>query len=365
MSALSLRGITKRFGATETVRGVDLDIADGEFVVFLGPSGCGKSTLLRMIAGLEAVSDGVILLAGRDVTASPPGDRDVAMVFQSYALYPHMTVAENLAFGLRMRGAPRADIQRKVDRAVAMLRLEPYLARKPGELSGGQCQRVAIGRALVREPKLFLLDEPLSNLDAELRTAMRVELAALHQELGKTMVYVTHDQVEAMTLAHRIVVMRDGRIEQAGSPLALYERPANRFVAGFLGSPAMNFLAADVAPSTAGRLGLAIAGGRASAIRDITWQDTQPACESAAAWTLGVRPEHWQRHDRAEDAALSATAAVVERLGATTHVHADFNGQRLCVALPADEDVRVGDALWLSPLPGKAHVFDASGKAVA
>ncbi|MGP1357600.1 ABC transporter ATP-binding protein, partial [Roseicyclus sp.] len=241
MSGLELRNVIKRYGATQVIHGVDLTIDHGEFCVFVGPSGCGKSTLLRMVAGLEETSEGRISIGGRDVTRLDPAERGVAMVFQTYALYPHMTVAENMGFGLKMTGHPKAEIAAKVAEASRVLKLDDYLDRKPKALSGGQRQRVAIGRAIVRGPEVFLFDEPLSNLDAELRVEMRVEIARLHQEIGATMIYVTHDQVEAMTLADKIVVLRAGRIEQVGRPLDLYNDPDNRFVAGFIGSPAMNF----------------------------------------------------------------------------------------------------------------------------
>ncbi len=245
MSGVTLNNVIKKYGATQVIHGIDLEIEDGEFCVFVGPSGCGKSTLLRMVAGLEETSEGKIEIGPRDVTHLDPSDRGVAMVFQTYALYPHMTVAENMGFGLKMNGHPKADVKAKVDEAARVLKLEPYLSRKPKALSGGQRQRVAIGRAIVRGPEVFLFDEPLSNLDAELRVEMRVEIARLHQEIGATMIYVTHDQVEAMTLADKIVVLRSGRVEQAGRPLELYNDPDNQFVAGFIGSPAMNFFDAN------------------------------------------------------------------------------------------------------------------------
>jgi lactose/L-arabinose transport system ATP-binding protein len=241
MSGLQLNDVIKRYGATQVIHGVDLEIEDGEFCVFVGPSGCGKSTLLRMVAGLEETTEGRIAIGGRDVTHLDPAERGVAMVFQTYALYPHMTVAENMGFGLKMTGHPKSEIDAKVAEASRVLKLDEYLSRKPKALSGGQRQRVAIGRAIVRGPDVFLFDEPLSNLDAELRVEMRVEIARLHNEIGATMIYVTHDQVEAMTLADKIVVLRAGRIEQVGKPLDLYNDPDNRFVAGFIGSPAMNF----------------------------------------------------------------------------------------------------------------------------
>ena len=246
MAGVSLRKVVKRFGAYEIIHGAELDVADGEFVVFVGPSGCGKSTLLRMIAGLETITEGEVSIGGKVVNDVEPADRGVAMVFQSYALYPHMTVEQNLSFGLRMTGHDKADIARRVKRSADILRIAELLKRKPRQLSGGQRQRVAIGRAIMREPQLFLFDEPLSNLDAELRVQMRVELARLHKELGVTMIYVTHDQTEAMTLADRIVVLNAGNIEQIGAPLDLYDDPANRFVAGFVGSPKMNFMAGRI-----------------------------------------------------------------------------------------------------------------------
>ncbi|HVO90626.1 MAG TPA: sn-glycerol-3-phosphate ABC transporter ATP-binding protein UgpC, partial [Casimicrobiaceae bacterium] len=242
MASLQLRSVVKRFGETTAIHGVDLDVPDGEFVVFVGPSGCGKSTLLRMIAGLESVSEGDVLIDGKRVNDVSAAQRGLAMVFQSYALYPHMTVHQNLAFGLENLRTPRAEVERKVNDAARMLKLDELLQRRPTQLSGGQRQRVAIGRAIVRSPSIFLFDEPLSNLDAELRVAMRAEITGLHQRLRTTMIYVTHDQVEAMTMADRIVVLRGGRVEQTGTPLELYNRPANRFVAGFIGSPQMNFL---------------------------------------------------------------------------------------------------------------------------
>ena len=245
MSGVTLNNVIKKYGATQVIHGIDLEIEDGEFCVFVGPSGCGKSTLLRMVAGLEETTEGKINIGARDVTHLDPSERGVAMVFQTYALYPHMTVAENMGFGLKMNGHPKADVKAKVDEAARVLKLEPYLSRKPKALSGGQRQRVAIGRAIVRGPEVFLFDEPLSNLDAELRVEMRVEIARLHQEIGATMIYVTHDQVEAMTLADKIVVLRSGRVEQAGRPLELYNDPDNQFVAGFIGSPAMNFFDAN------------------------------------------------------------------------------------------------------------------------
>lgn len=344
-SALSLRAVKKNFGDVSIIRGVDLDIAAGELVVFVGPSGCGKSTLLRMIAGLESVSSGSIHIAGRDVTAQPPSARQVAMVFQSYALYPHMTVHENLTFGMRMRGVAKSVIEEKVKMAVTMLRLEPYLDRKPGALSGGQAQRVAIGRALVQEPQIFLFDEPLSNLDAELRLKTRVELAALHQQLGRTMIYVTHDQVEAMTLADKIVVLRDGSIEQVGSPMDLYRAPANTFVAGFIGSPAMNILAARF-------------DGDVAVLGNGTRVDLPRAIASGPG-SLGIRPEH-MRID--PNGAISARVNVIERLGATSYVYVEALGQTLCIECRGDVSASPNDDVRVAIDVAHLHCFDAGGK---
>jgi ABC-type sugar transport system ATPase subunit len=338
MSTLELQGIHKSFGAVATLRGIDLAIADGEFLVFVGPSGCGKSTLLRIAAGLESASRGQVLIDGQDCTDAPPSQRRMAMVFQSYALYPHMTVRQNLSFGMRMRGEPRAAIEGKLERAIEMLQLAPYLERKPGELSGGQCQRVAIGRAIVQEPGAFLFDEPLSNLDAELRLRMRLEIAALHRSLKTTMVYVTHDQVEAMTLAQRIVVLRDGRIEQVGTPMALYDEPANTFVAGFIGSPAMNLL-----PPRAG------AGTGAAEL-------------PAATAQIGIRPEHLQLRD---DGAWAMDLQAIERLGASTFLHGTLDGAALCCEHRGELQAAPGGRVRVSPSPGKVHAFDAQGRRLA
>jgi ABC-type sugar transport system ATPase subunit len=331
MTTLELRGLRKRFGSTEVLHGIDLDVAEGEFVVFVGPSGCGKSTLLRCIAGLDAITAGVVRIDGRDMTHAHPSERQLAMVFQSYALYPHMTVAQNLSFGMRMRGLAKPVVAQKMARAVSTLQLEPYLDRKPGQLSGGQCQRVAIGRALVQEPRVFLFDEPLSNLDAELRLHMRVELATLHRELGRSMIYVTHDQVEAMTLADRIVVLRNGRIEQVGPPMELYANPVNAFVAGFIGSPAMNLLPVDAVPGA-------------------------PVCAQ-----VGVRPEHWLIDAPNSPGCLLARVSMVERLGASSYVYAETAWGRVCALLPAGSPAHSGDAIGLRPQPGWFYAFDAAG----
>jgi len=352
MSSLQLRGIRKRFGDIETIHGIDLDIAAGEFVVFVGPSGCGKSTLLRMIAGLEDVTEGSIRIGDRDVTHAAPSARHVAMVFQSYALYPHMTVQENLTFGMRMRGVAKDIIAEKVNMAVEMLRLQPYLERKPAQLSGGQAQRVAIGRALVQDPEVFLFDEPLSNLDAELRLKTRVEIAALHKRLGKTMIYVTHDQVEAMTLADKIVVLRDGVIEQVGKPLELYNQPANMFVAGFIGSPAMNFLPATLEVNDAGCVAVLSPGTQ------LSHTSTNVAVGRA---TIGIRPEHFRLD---HGGPLRGSVITVERLGATAYVYADCAGQTICVEVRDSATVNAGDEIGLNVEATLVHVFDEAGRRV-
>ncbi|THD85728.1 sn-glycerol-3-phosphate ABC transporter ATP-binding protein UgpC [Aliigemmobacter aestuarii] len=306
MSGVTLDRVTKRFGEAQVIHGVDLTIEHGEFCVFVGPSGCGKSTLLRMVAGLEETSDGTIRIGARDVTQVDPSERGVAMVFQTYALYPHMTVAENMGFGLKMTGHPKTEIDRKVAEAARILRLDSLLARKPKALSGGQRQRVAIGRAIVRGPEVFLFDEPLSNLDAELRVEMRVEIARLHKEIGATMIYVTHDQVEAMTLADKIVVLRSGRVEQVGRPLDLYRDPDNRFVAGFIGSPSMNFLEGTV--EKAGRV---LVPGLASSI------DTGAALPGAGAQVVaGIRPQNLRLVEGA-----THRVEMTEALGGVSFVH--------------------------------------------
>lgn len=318
MAQLQLRGVNKSFGAVSVIHDVNLDIGDGEFVVFVGPSGCGKSTLLRTISGLEEPTSGQVLIGGEDVTDYDPAERGVAMVFQSYALYPHMTVEQNLGFGLKMGGMPRDQVAARVNAAARTLEIEDLMGRKPRQLSGGQRQRVAIGRAIVREPKAFLFDEPLSNLDAELRVQMRIEIAKLHQHLGATMVYVTHDQVEAMTLADRIVVLRAGRVEQQGSPIELYDDPDNVFVAGFIGSPRMNFLDATVE---------AVAGRE---VRVRLAQFGQPTLSLKARGdgarvgdkvVVGIRPEHFVEPEGAP-AKLAAQAQVVEQLGGVSYVYA-------------------------------------------
>ncbi len=344
MTGVTLKGAIKRYGQTQVIHGIDLEIEDGEFCVFVGPSGCGKSTLLRMIAGLEETTEGEIRIGQRDVTHMDPAKRGVAMVFQTYALYPHMTVAENMGFGLRMNGVPKAEIDKKVAEASEILKLEPYLKRKPKALSGGQRQRVAIGRAIVRGPEVFLFDEPLSNLDAELRVEMRVEIARLHQEIGATMIYVTHDQVEAMTMADKIVVLRDGRIEQVGAPMDLYRDPDNRFVAGFIGSPAMNFLECDVVEGT---------------VRHPALTDSIPVTKGVPADAqkviLGIRPEHIMV-DRSGD---TCTVDLTEALGGVSYSYLlTPNGDKLIVEERDDQRSTSGDRLGISVRPERAMLFD-------
>ncbi|MFN3723758.1 MAG: ABC transporter ATP-binding protein [Paracoccaceae bacterium] len=328
MGALDLKSVTKAFGKTEVIKGVDLEVAEGEFCVFVGPSGCGKSTLLRIIAGLEDASGGDILLDGKRVNDVSPAKRELAMVFQSYALYPHLTVRDNMGLALKQAGVAKSDVAKATDKAAAMLSLEQLMARRPAELSGGQRQRVAIGRAIVRTPKLFLFDEPLSNLDAALRVATRIEIARLHRELGATMIYVTHDQVEAMTLADKIVVLRDGRVEQIGSPMHLYNDPDNTFVAGFIGSPQMNFLKSAV-------LGL-------------------------PGETTGVRPEHLRI---SSEGSIQGTVSHVEKLGGETlvYIRAEPHGL-LTVRLFGQHEFEVDRIVHLQIEPSRAFVFDAVGK---
>ncbi len=356
MAELSLRGIVKSYGDLEIIHGVDLDIKHGEFVVFVGPSGCGKSTLLRMIAGLEQISGGELRIDGQRVNETPPAKREIAMVFQSYALYPHMTVYKNLAFGLETAGLPHATIDARVKRAAEMLKITDYLARKPKALSGGQRQRVAIGRAIVREPKLFLFDEPLSNLDAELRVQMRVELSKLHADLAATMIYVTHDQVEAMTMADRIVVLQQGRIEQAGSPLDLYNHPANQFVAGFIGSPKMNFLSGVLAAASQQSLRIDLSGGGAVEV------PMPPGPLSVGeALTLGIRPEHVVT----ADGGLPFAVTLTEQLGGNTVVYGTLaGGQSLVAQLMGQAAVKRGETLSVTLPPQCCHVFDGRGRAI-
>ncbi|APX89919.1 sugar ABC transporter ATP-binding protein [Brevirhabdus pacifica] len=334
MGQITLEKVTKSFGDVEVIPPLDLTIQDGEFTVFVGPSGCGKSTLLRLIAGLEDISGGTISIDGQDATSIPPAKRGLAMVFQSYALYPHMSVRKNIAFPMRMAGLPKDEQDRRIAQAAEALNLTDYLDRRPGQLSGGQRQRVAIGRAIVREPSAFLFDEPLSNLDAALRVGMRLEISELHKRLATTMIYVTHDQVEAMTMADRIVVLRAGHIEQVGSPLELYRSPRNTFVAGFIGSPRMNF----------------IEGAAAQAL---------------GAHTIGIRPEHIDV--AAQDAPWQGTVGVAEHLGSDTffHVHGTGLAETLTVRAPGEVSFRHGDRIGLAPRTQEFHRFDAEGLRIA
>jgi multiple sugar transport system ATP-binding protein len=342
MAQVAIRDISKAFGAVQILHGVSVDIADGEFVVLVGPSGCGKSTLLRMVAGLEAVTGGAIFIGDRMVNHLPPGKRDIAMVFQNYALYPHKTVAQNMAFALKLRGADRAVIAERVRRAAEILDLGPYLDRYPRQLSGGQRQRVAMGRAIVRDPKVFLFDEPLSNLDAKLRVQMRAEIKELHQRLKTTTIYVTHDQIEAMTMADKIVVMQAGRIEQMGAPLELFDRPANVFVAGFIGSPSMNILKGKVEGGsvTVDGASLPFSGSR--------------AVSEGQEVLYGVRPEHFEI---AEDG-LPARISVVEPTGSETTVVLRFGESEIVALFRERHDFKPGDTLHLKPRKDLVHLFD-------
>jgi multiple sugar transport system ATP-binding protein len=351
MASVELSRVRKSFGRHEVIHGVDISIADGEFVVLVGPSGCGKSTLLRMIAGLEEITSGEIRIGAKLVNGLPPKARDIAMVFQNYALYPHMTVFENMAFSMKLAGRSAREIDAQVDQAARILGLTEYLQRYPRQLSGGQRQRVAMGRCIVRDPQVFLFDEPLSNLDAKLRVQMRTEIKELHQRLKTTSVYVTHDQIEAMTMADRIVVMNGGNVEQIGAPLALYDAPANLFVAGFIGSPAMNLFPGRLA-TDAGLRSVRLADGS---------ELPAPACSEADGRdvVLGVRPEHFALNG----AGVSAQVVVVEPTGADTQVYCTLCGHAATVVSRERHEFRPGDSIKLQPAPGKSYLFDpASGK---
>ena len=351
MGAVSINNVRKNYGSMEVLHGVSVDIADGEFVILVGPSGCGKSTLLRMIAGLEEITAGEISIAGRVVNNLPPKERDIAMVFQSYALYPHMTVEQNMGFSLRLAHVDKEETRKRVANAASILGLEPYLKRYPRHLSGGQRQRVAMGRAIVRDPAVFLFDEPLSNLDAKLRVQMRSEIKQNHMRLGTTTVYVTHDQIEAMTMADRIVVMHDGIIEQIGSPLELYDRPANLFVAGFIGSPAMNMIAGKMEGNTF----VADEGTRV----DLA---SAPAGSAGRPVTMGVRPEHFSLDPNG----LPAEILTVEPTGSETQVVARFAGQEIMGAFRERITAQPGETLRIRPQPGAVHLFDTqSGQRIA
>ncbi|MCB8821387.1 ABC transporter ATP-binding protein [Microvirga rosea] len=354
MANVSIRNIRKSFGPVAIIKGVNVDIEDGEFVILVGPSGCGKSTLLRMIAGLEDITDGEIRIGPRVVNDVPPKDRDIAMVFQSYALYPHMTVAENMAFSLKLKGASQAEQKKRIQDAASSLGLLPLLDRYPRQLSGGQRQRVAMGRAIVRDPQVFLFDEPLSNLDAKLRVQMRTEIKELHQRLKTTTVYVTHDQIEAMTMADKIVVMHDGIVEQIGAPLDLYDRPANLFVAGFIGSPAMNFL-----DGTLEEGGLRLPSGALLPL------DRRPPLQAGAKATYGVRPEHLEIVAAGTAGTIPATVAVVEPTGSDTTVIVKAEGGNLTVVVRDRVSLKPSDPVGLKPMARQTHLFDEHGQRVA
>ena len=357
-ASISLKQIVKRYGDLEVVHGVDLDIEPGEFVVFVGPSGCGKSTLLRMIAGLEPISGGTLLIDGQPMNEVPAAKRGIAMVFQSYALYPHMSVYQNLAFGLETARVPRAEIATRVQKAAEILRIEPLLKRKPKQLSGGQRQRVAIGRAIVREPQIFLFDEPLSNLDAELRVQMRVEIAKLHNDLGNTMIYVTHDQVEAMTMADKIVVLSAGNIEQVGAPLDLYNKPANKFVAGFLGSPKMNFVEGTV-KSLDGGATVNVSGS------EFKLRQALPDHKVGDKVLFGIRPEHIGTTEESGVKLADLKVDLVEQLGDTTMVYAStLRGQPLTIALEGQRHIAPGTMVPTYIDPTRYHVFGPDGRAL-
>jgi multiple sugar transport system ATP-binding protein len=343
MASVTINSVGKQYGSLEVLKGVSVDIADGEFVILVGPSGCGKSTLLRMIAGLEEISSGEIEIGDRVVNDLPPKERDIAMVFQNYALYPHMTVAQNMAFSLKLKGVSKAEVSEKVNRAAAILGLENLLQRQPRQLSGGQRQRVAMGRAIVRDPRVFLFDEPLSNLDAKLRVQMRSEIKELHQRLKTTTIYVTHDQIEAMTMADKIVVMRDGIIEQMGSPLDLYDRPANTFVAGFIGSPSMNFIEGAVDGSqfkTRDGVSLPLTVGHGDAT------------------TYGIRPEHL----RLDSKGIPAEIIVVEPTGSETQVLMRLGTQQIVGIFRERISAKPGESIGVTPELSVVHLFDKNGK---
>ncbi|WP_417811342.1 ABC transporter ATP-binding protein [Thalassospira alkalitolerans] len=358
MADLKLDQIRKSYGAVDVLHGIDLDVKDGEFVVFVGPSGCGKSTLLRIIAGLEDITGGDLMIDGDVVNAKSPRDRGIAMVFQSYALYPHMTVYKNMAFGLKLANHDKGAIDQRVREAARILQLDQLLDRRPSELSGGQRQRVAIGRAIVRQPKVFLFDEPLSNLDAALRVQTRLEIAKLHQKLKSTIVYVTHDQVEAMTLADKIVVLNAGNVEQVGSPMQLYHHPQTRFVAGFIGSPAMNFTTVRIDAVEPGKVTVTVPGG-AKAILPFD----VPAGDIGKDVEMGIRPEHLSL---GETGAVSVTGEVdvVEKLGDSTYLYLKLpNEDRFTVRGPGHSRVKLGETISAAAQAGAAHLFDINGKA--
>jgi multiple sugar transport system ATP-binding protein len=360
MAEITMRDVRKAFGSAEVIKSISLEIADRELVVFVGPSGCGKSTLLRLVAGLEDITSGQILFDGEEVNDLPPADRGIAMVFQSYALYPHMSVYENMAFGLKLAKLGKAGVEERVRNAARILQIEHLLERKPRQLSGGQRQRVAIGRAIVRDPRVFLFDEPLSNLDAALRVQMRIEIAKLHRDLDATMIYVTHDQIEAMTLADRIVVLDAGRVEQFGAPLELYHRPQNLFVAGFIGSPRMNFLEGEVAEVSADGVRVRLRGGE-TLIAPVVRNGAEPGRKV----TLGLRPEHLLEGGGGS-AELRGKVIAVEHLGGETYVyleHADAGNMPLVVKTAGNSTTRTGDLLPVGVPALACYLFDQGGQA--
>ena len=358
MADVKLERVVKTFGTVKTIHGVDLDIKSGEFVVFVGPSGCGKSTLLRMIAGLEDVTEGAIYIDSEDVTDAKASTRGIAMVFQSYALYPHMSVRENMSFGLEVAGESKDLIEARVAEAADILKLGALLDRKPRQLSGGQRQRVAIGRTIVRQPKVFLFDEPLSNLDAELRVQMRIEISRLHENLGNTMIYVTHDQVEAMTMADKIVVLRDGAVEQVGTPLTLYHEPANKFVAGFIGSPKMNFLSVTIEAMEGENATLHLPDDS-----HLTLPVSTDGLNVGQTLELGIRPEHFMTGEGG-DASLTLHAEVVEKLGGTTYIYGTLRDQTITVEVDGDVAIRKGTQSTFSFHKHRLHLFDQQGRAI-
>ncbi|WP_116653622.1 ABC transporter ATP-binding protein [Pelagibacterium sediminicola] len=358
MNGVRLQSVDKYFGVVQVIDGVSMEVPQGEFAVFVGPSGCGKSTLLRMIAGLEDTSGGTIEIEGRDVTATEPAKRGVAMVFQSYALYPHLSVFENMAFSLRLARAPKASVIEQVNEAARILKLEEHLDKKPSQLSGGQRQRVAIGRAIVRQPKVFLFDEPLSNLDAELRVQMRLELTRLHRQIGATMIYVTHDQVEAMTLADKIFVLRDGVVQQAGAPLELYDDPVNQFVAGFIGSPAMNFLDATIARRTEGGIVATITGTEGQTL-EVRVDGRDPV--EGQAVSLGIRPEHL----KIGEGGISVTVEMTENLGGVAYLHTRLpDGREVVVERRGERESRTRETISVTANPEDVLVFSNEGQRI-
>ena len=354
MATLELVDVQKSYGPTKVIHDVNLTVADQEFVVIVGPSGCGKSTLLRMIAGLEEINGGTLTIDGQRMNAVPASQRQIAMVFQSYALYPTMTARENLAFSLKLAKVPKAEIAERIDRTARILQIEELLDRRPGAMSGGQRQRVAIGRAIIRSPKVFLFDEPLSNLDAKLRVHTRFEISQLHKNLKATMIYVTHDQVEAMTMADKIVVMNAGRVEQVGSPIELYNRPANTFVAGFIGSPSMNFFTVERASAETGMVEL---GGGGSFV--LTGPERALA---ASVTTVGIRPEHLQLAQGDLDNAIEATVTLTEKLGSVTQSYLQHGSGAILLQVPGQFDFADGSRLTMQMPQEQIHLFDASGK---